>query len=95
MKSDDLIFFVEDDYLFEKRCIDEMIFSYSRLSTILKKDIIMCPSDYPFYYDSSYNTSIYLGMNYKWRDVKETLLTFANYFSGGLGGRSPPGRKLL
>ena len=53
-----------------------MIFTYSRLSTLFKKDIFLCPSDYPFYYDSSYNTSIYLGMNYKWRDVKETLLTF-------------------
>ena len=36
---------VEDDYLFEKRCIDEMIFSYSRLSTILKKDIILNLND--------------------------------------------------
>ena len=72
----DLIFFIEDDYLFEDKCIEEMIFTYSRLSTLFNKDIFLCPSDYPFYYDSSYNTSIYLGMNYKWRDVKETLLTF-------------------
>lgn len=75
MRSDDLIFFVEDDYLFEKRCIDEMIFSYSRLSTILKKDIIMCPSDYPFYYDSLYSTSLYFGKSLRWRNVEETLLT--------------------
>ena len=72
MRSDDLIFFVEDDYLFEKRCIDEMIFSYSRLSTILKKDIIMCPSDYPFYYDSLYSTSLYFGKSLRWRNVEET-----------------------
>ena len=52
INADDLIFFIEDDYLFENNCIDEMIFTYSRLSTILDKEIIMCPSDYPFYYDS-------------------------------------------
>ena len=76
MNSEDLIFFIEDDYLFEKNCIDEMIFTYSRLSTILGKDIIMCPSDYPFYYDSLYNTNLYFGKNLRWRNVEETLLTF-------------------
>ncbi len=74
--SEDLILFVEDDYLFEENCIDELIFTYSRLSTIFKKDIFLCPSDYPFYYDSQYNTSLYIGKNYKWRIVYETLLTF-------------------
>ena len=38
-KADDLIFFIEDDYLFEKDCIEEMIFTYSRLSTIFNEDI--------------------------------------------------------
>lgn len=75
-KAEDLIFFIEDDYLFENDCIDEMIFTYSRLSTIFKKDIFLCPSDYPFYYDSMYKTSLFLGKNYKWRTVEETLLTF-------------------
>tara|TARA_Y100001970_G_scaffold293806_1_gene443366 strand:- start:7855 stop:8814 length:960 start_codon:yes stop_codon:yes gene_type:complete len=74
--SEDLIFFIEDDYLFEPKCIEEMIFTYSRLSTLFKEDIFLCPSDYPFYYDSSYNTSIYIGKNYRWRIVYETLLTF-------------------
>ncbi len=75
-KANDLIFFVEDDYLFEIECIEEMIFTYSRISTLFKSDVFLCPSDYPFFYDSSYNTSIYVGMEYKWRIVKETLLTF-------------------
>ena len=75
-KSKDLIFFIEDDYLFEPDCFEEMIFTYSRLSTLLKDDVILCPSDYPFYYDSSYNTSIYIGKKYRWRVVKESLLTF-------------------
>jgi len=75
-KAEDLIFFIEDDYLFEINSIDELIFTYSRLSTLFKKDIFICPSDYPFYYDSAYNTSLFVGKNYRWRYVKETLLTF-------------------
>lgn len=76
IEAKDLIFFIEDDYIFEENCIEEMIFTYSRLSTLFKKDIFLCPSDYPFYYDSSYLTSLYLGKNFRWRTVKETLLTF-------------------
>ena len=74
--AEDLIFFVEDDYLFEVNCIDEIINTYSKISSLFKKDIIICPSDYPFYYDSLYNTSLFVGKNNKWRNVKETLLTF-------------------
>ena len=50
--------------------------SYSRISTILNTDIIMCPSDYSFFYDSLYKTSLLVGKNYKWRIVNESLLTF-------------------
>ena len=71
----DLIMFIEDDYLFEKHCIEELIFSYSRISTILSKDVFMCPSDYPFYYDSIYKTSLFVGKEYRWRYVGESLLT--------------------
>ena len=34
----------------------------------------MCPSDYPFYYDSNYKTSLFIGKEYRWRIVGETLL---------------------
>ena len=74
--SEDLIFFIEDDYIFDENCIEEMIITYSRLSTIFNNDVFLCPSDYPFYYDSSYKTSLYIGNKYKWRTVEETLLTF-------------------
>ena len=74
--SEDLIFFIEDDYIFDENCIEEMIITYSRLSTIFSNDVFLCPSDYPFYYDSSYKTSLYIGNKYKWRTVEETLLTF-------------------
>ena len=74
-KSKDLIMFVEDDYLFEKQSIEELIFSYSRISTMLEKDIFLCPSDYPFYYDSPYKTALFVGKEYRWRYVGESLLT--------------------
>ena len=73
--SKDLIFFIEDDYLFENECIDEMLITFSRLSSLLKTDVMMCPSDYPFYYDALYKTVLHLGKRNRWRNVEETLLT--------------------
>ena len=67
--------FVEDDYLFEEHCIEEIIYSYSRISTMLDRDIFLCPSDYPFFYDSAYKTSLFIGKEYRWRYVGESLLT--------------------
>lgn len=72
----DLVFFVEDDYLFEQNAIEECVLSYSRLATQLDQDIIISPTDYWFYYDTLYNTSVILGANYKFRFVGETLMTF-------------------
>ncbi len=74
--AEDLIFFIEDDYLFEPECIEESLLTFSKVSSILNNDIIICPSDYPFYYDSLYKTSLFVGNNYKWKKVNETLLTF-------------------
>ena len=74
-EADDLIFFIEDDYLFENNCIDEILHTYSRISSSIKNDIIICPSDYPFFYDSLYQTTLFIGKNYKWRKINETLLT--------------------
>ena len=75
-KAKDLIFFIEDDYLFEKNCVEEMVITFSKLSSLLEKDVITCPSDYSFFYDSLYNTSLFVGKKNRWRIVGETLLTF-------------------
>ena len=53
-----------------------MLITYSRISSILKNDIIQCPTDYSFFYDSLYKTSLFVGKEYRWRIVGETLLTF-------------------
>ncbi len=75
-ECDDLIYFVEDDYLHEKNAISEMIFTYERISSQLNRELILCPADYPFLYSKIDKTNIFLGLNKHWRKVDETLCTF-------------------
>ena len=75
-KSEDLIYFVEDDYLHKKDAISEMIFTYERLSSQLNREIIICPTDYPYLYTKAEITQNFLGNNYHWRKVSESLCTF-------------------
>ena len=74
--SDDLIYFVEDDYIHEKICILEMIGSYERIATQLKKEILLCPTDYPYLYANCNPTYIFLGNKRHWRTTEESLGTF-------------------
>ena len=73
---EDLVYFVEDDYLHELDSIEEMIFTYERVSTQINKEIIICPADYPYLYSNLQNTNIFLGNKYHWRKIEETLCTF-------------------
>ena len=75
-KSDDLIYFVEDDYIHNKDSLKEMIFTYERISSQIGKEIIICPTDYPYLYAKSEITQNFLGHKYHWRKVNETLCTF-------------------
>ena len=75
-QCNDLIYFVEDDYLHKVDAISEMLFTYERLASQLNKEIILCPSDYPFLYSKADFTKIFLGSNNHWRKVDETLCTF-------------------
>ena len=75
-KSEDLIYFVEDDYIHKKNSISEMVFTYERISSQLDREIIICPTDYPYLYTKGEVTQIYLGHRYHWRKVNETLCTF-------------------
>jgi len=72
----DLIYFVEDDYIHDENAITEMLFTYERISSQLKKELVMCPTDYPFLYNKVDNTKIFLGNKKHWRSTQETLLTF-------------------
>tara|TARA_B100001029_G_scaffold106527_1_gene87905 strand:- start:809 stop:1798 length:990 start_codon:yes stop_codon:yes gene_type:complete len=73
---DDLVFFVEDDYLHLEQMLEEMVASYQRLASQLKKDIFMCPADYPYLYMNNEKTNILIGNKRHWRTVNQTLCTF-------------------
>jgi hypothetical protein len=75
-KSEDLIYFVEDDYIHKKDTLKEMVFTYERLASQTNSEIILCPADYPYLYAKSEMTQNFLGQNYHWRKVNETLCTF-------------------
>ncbi len=75
-ESDDLIFFIEDDYIHSETMLDEMIASYERIASQVKKDIIMCPADYPYLYMNNEKTNILIGSNRHWRTINKTLCTF-------------------
>ena len=75
-QSEDLIFFVEDDYLHFEPMLEEMVASYERIASQLNKDIFICPSDYPYLYMSNEKTNVLIGNKRHWRTVNKTLCTF-------------------
>jgi len=75
-QSNDLIYFVEDDYLHKHDAINEMIFTYERISSQINQELILCPTDYPYLYTKIDPTNIFLGANKHWRKIDETLCTF-------------------
>ena len=74
--TDDLVFFVEDDYIHFEPMLEEMIASYERISSQIKKDIFMCPTDYPYLYMNNSKTNVLIGNKRHWRTVEDTLCTF-------------------
>ena len=75
-RCEDLVFFVEDDYLHFEPMLEEMIASYERISSQLNKDIFMCPADYPYLYMDNVKTNILIGNKRHWRTINKTLCTF-------------------
>ena len=74
--GEDLIFFVEDDYLHLEPMMEEMIASYERIASQIKKDIFMCPADYPYLYMNNEKTNILIGNKRHWRTISQSLCTF-------------------
>ena len=74
--GEDLIFFVEDDYLHFEPMMEEMIASYERIASQVNKDIFMCPADYPYLYMNNEKTNILIGNKRHWRTISQTLCTF-------------------
>ena len=75
-QGEDLVFFIEDDYLHFEPMLEEMVASYERISSQIKHDIFMCPSDYPYLYMNNEKTNVLIGNKRHWRIVEKTLCTF-------------------
>jgi len=75
-KSEDLTYFVEDDYIHETISLSEILYTYERIASLTKQELIICPTDYPYLYTQSENTRIFLGENRHWRQIDQTLCTF-------------------
>ena len=75
-QCNDLIYFVEDDYLHKSNAIEEMIFTYERISSQIMNELVLCPADYPYLYNKMENTNIFFGLSYHWRTTGESLCTF-------------------
>ena len=74
--AEDLVFFVEDDYLHFEPMLEEMIASYERVASQLNREIFMCPADYPYLYMNNEKTNILVGNKRHWRTINQTLCTF-------------------
>jgi len=74
--SEELIYFVEDDYLHFEAMMEEMIASYERIASQVNRDIFMCPADYPYLYMNNEKTNILIGNKRHWRTIDRTLCTF-------------------
>ena len=75
-RCQDLVYFVEDDYIHQKESFVEMILAYERISSQIKRELVLCPADYPYLYTKMEPTNIFLGSTRHWRKVEETLCTF-------------------
>ena len=73
---EDLVFFVEDDYLHFEPMMEEMVASYERISSQLNKELFICPADYPFLYTNNEKTNLLIGNRRHWRTINRTLCTF-------------------
>ena len=74
--SEDLIYFVEDDYIHKNNSIEEMILTYEKLSTLINDELFLCPIDYPYLYNEPQKTNVFIGNKYHWRRIDQTLCTF-------------------
>jgi len=74
--NDDLIFFLEDDYIHKKSLIEEMILTYERVSSQINKEVILVPSDYPFLYMDERETKVIAGSHRHWQTLDKVLCSF-------------------
>ena len=74
--GEDLILFVEDDYIHFENMITDVVKTYERISSQLGNDIFICPADYPFLYMNNEKANIFIGNERHWRTINKSLCTF-------------------
>ena len=74
--AQDLIYFIEDDYLHKVDAIKEFVLAYERIASQINNELIICPADYPYLYAKADKTNILLGEKYHWRKIDESLCSF-------------------
>ena len=70
------MYFLEDDYIHLETALEEMVSSYERISSQLKKELFICPADYPFLYMDNEKTNLLIGSKRHWRTTSKSLMTF-------------------
>ena len=75
-QGNDLIFFVEDDYIHLESMLEEIVTTYERIASQINRDIFLCPSDYPYLYMNNEKTNILIGNKRHWRTISKSLCTF-------------------
>ena len=74
--GEDIIYFIEDDYLHFRSSLEEMVGTYERIASQLNKDLIICPSDYPYLYMNNEKTNLLIGSKRHWRTINKSLCSF-------------------
>jgi len=74
--ANDLVYFLEDDYIHERNAILEMLFTYEKISSQINREIFLCPADYPYLYSNLEDSKIFIGNKKHWRTTKQSLITF-------------------
>ena len=74
--GEDIIYFIEDDYLHFRSSLEEMVGTFERIASQLNKDLIICPSDYPYLYMNNEKTNLLIGSKRHWRTINKSLCSF-------------------
>ena len=72
----DLLYFVEDDYIHEDDALVEMIYTYQKIASQLKDELVLCSADYPYLYVEAENTRNFIGFKKHWRLINQSLCTY-------------------
>lgn len=75
-KSQELIYFVEDDYIHEPDWLKESLAFYQKARQLFNKEVILHPYDCPDRYIDCYLSYVLLGQSRHWRQIDKTTCTF-------------------